>query len=81
MPVNDPTLEKISGDALHVATVKRALTGVDVVIQSLGLPMGTEGILKGTEHKKVSRVNKSARLDMGVHLPRRCGRFRRQADQ
>jgi putative NADH-flavin reductase len=49
MPVNDPRLEKISGDALHVSTVKRALTGVDVVIQSLGLAMGTEGILKRTE--------------------------------
>jgi putative NADH-flavin reductase len=47
--VDDPRLEKIPGDALHMATVKRALTGVDVVIQSLGLAMGSEGILKRTE--------------------------------
>jgi putative NADH-flavin reductase len=49
IPVDDPRLEKIPGDALHMATVKRALTGVDVVIQSLGLAMGSEGILKRTE--------------------------------
>jgi putative NADH-flavin reductase len=49
IPVDDPRLEKIAGDALHVATLKRALTGVDVVIQSLGLAMGPEGFLKRTE--------------------------------
>src|ERR671935_1245134 len=48
IPVDDSRLEKIAGDALHGATVKRALTGVDVVIQSLGLAMGPEGILKRT---------------------------------
>jgi putative NADH-flavin reductase len=49
IPVDDSRLEKIAGDALHVATVRRALTGVDVVIQSLGLAMGREGIFKRTE--------------------------------
>jgi uncharacterized protein YbjT (DUF2867 family) len=34
--VDHPKLEKIAGDALEMATVKRALTGVDAVIQSLG---------------------------------------------
>ena len=36
IPVDHPKLKKMAGDALEMATVKRALTGVDVVIQSLG---------------------------------------------
>jgi len=36
------------GDALEMATVKRALTGVDVVTQSLGVSPGPEIILKPT---------------------------------
>jgi NAD(P)H-binding len=46
IPVDHPKLEKMAGDALEMATVKRALTGVDVVTQSLGLPAGPEIILK-----------------------------------
>jgi len=41
-------LEKMAGDALEMATVKRALTGVDVVIQSLGVAAGLESMLKPT---------------------------------
>ena len=37
-----------AGDALEVARVKRALIGVDVVIQSLGVAAGLEAILKPT---------------------------------
>jgi len=37
IPVDHPKLEKMAGDALEMATVKRALTGVDVVTQSLGV--------------------------------------------
>ena len=44
-----PTLEKITGDALEMPTMKRALTGVDVVIQSLGISAGPEIILKPTQ--------------------------------
>jgi hypothetical protein len=36
----------MAGDALEMATVKRALTGVDVVTQSLGVSAGPEIILK-----------------------------------
>jgi uncharacterized protein YbjT (DUF2867 family) len=36
----------MAGDALDTAMVKRALTGVDVVIQSLGVSAGPEIILK-----------------------------------
>jgi uncharacterized protein YbjT (DUF2867 family) len=46
--VEHPKLEKIAGDALQMATVKRALTGVDVVIQSLGISVGPELIFEPT---------------------------------
>jgi putative NADH-flavin reductase len=46
--VDHPKLEKMVGDALETATVKHALTGVDVVIQSLGVSAGPEIILKPT---------------------------------
>jgi uncharacterized protein YbjT (DUF2867 family) len=49
IPVDNPKLEKMTGDALQMATVKRALTGVDVVTQSLGVSAGPEIILKTTE--------------------------------
>jgi NAD(P)-dependent dehydrogenase (short-subunit alcohol dehydrogenase family) len=37
IPVDHRKLEKMAGDALKMATVKRTLTEVDVVIQSLGV--------------------------------------------
>ena len=40
--VDHSQLEKMAGDALEMATVKRALTGIDVVIQSLGVSVGPE---------------------------------------
>jgi putative NADH-flavin reductase len=40
IPIDHPKLEKMTGDALEMATVKRALTGVDVVIESLGVSAG-----------------------------------------
>ena len=49
IPVDHPKLEKMVGDALQVPTVKRALTGVDVVIQSLGISAGPEIIFKPTQ--------------------------------
>ena len=55
--VEHPKLEKIAGDAFQMATVKRALTGVDVVIQSLGVSAGPEVILKSTRFfSKTTRV-------------------------
>ena len=48
IPVDHPKLEKMVGDALQVPTVKRALTGVDVAIQSLGVAAGPEIIFKPT---------------------------------
>jgi putative NADH-flavin reductase len=49
IPVDHRNLEKMPGDALQMAAVKRALTGVDVVIQSLGVSAGPEIILKTTQ--------------------------------
>jgi putative NADH-flavin reductase len=55
--VDHPQLEKIAGDALEMATVKRALTGIDVVIQSLGVSVGPEIIFKPTRFfSKATRV-------------------------
>jgi putative NADH-flavin reductase len=57
IPVDYPKLEKMAGDALEMATVKRALTGVDVVTQSLGVSAGPEVILKSTRFfSKATRV-------------------------
>src|SRR5262245_29379259 len=57
IPVDHPKLEKMAGDALEMATVKRALTGVDVVTQSLGISAGPENILKPTRlFSKATRV-------------------------
>jgi putative NADH-flavin reductase len=55
--LDHPKLEKMAGDALGIATVKRALTGADVVIQSLGVAAGLEAILKPTRFfSKATRV-------------------------
>jgi hypothetical protein len=48
IPVDHPKLEKMAGDALEMATVKRALTGIDAVTQSLGVSPGPEIIFKPT---------------------------------
>ena len=57
IPVDHPNLEKMAGDALEMATVKRALTGVDVVTQSLGISAGPEIIFKPTQvFSKATRV-------------------------
>ena len=55
--VDHSQLEKMAGDALEMATVKRALTGIDVVIQSLGVSVGPEIIFKPTRFfSKATRV-------------------------
>jgi putative NADH-flavin reductase len=44
----DPRLEKLDGDALDQQTMQRALAGVDVVIQALGVSPTPELIFNGT---------------------------------
>jgi putative NADH-flavin reductase len=57
IPIEDARLEKVDGDALDRATVERALAGVDAVIQSLGVAISPEAILKGTTlFSKATRV-------------------------
>jgi putative NADH-flavin reductase len=57
IPIDHPKLEKMVGDALEMATVKRALTGADVVVQSLGVAAGLEALLKPTRFfSKATRV-------------------------
>ncbi len=40
MALDDPNLEKVSGDALKPRDVQDALVGVDVVVQALGVGLG-----------------------------------------
>jgi putative NADH-flavin reductase len=55
--LNDRMLEKISGDALDEAAVLKALSGVGVVIQTLGVPITPKTVLKGTKlFSSASRV-------------------------
>ena len=55
IPIEDARLEKRDGDALDRATVEQALSGVNAVIQSLGV--GAEALLKGTTlFSKATRV-------------------------
>jgi uncharacterized protein YbjT (DUF2867 family) len=57
IPVDHPKLEKMAGDALEMATVRRALSGVDVVTQSFGVSASPEIILKPTRlFSKATRV-------------------------
>lgn len=46
--VDDARLEKFPGDALSHADTERALAGMDVVIQCLGVPAGAEMVRRGT---------------------------------
>ena len=57
IPIDHPKLEKMAGDALATPTVKRALSGVGVVIQSLGVSAGPEIIFEPTRlFSKATRV-------------------------
>ena len=45
---DDAYLEKVDGDARDGAALRKALMGQDCVIQSLGVPLNPETILRGT---------------------------------
>jgi len=87
IPVDHPKLEKMAGDALKTATVKRALSEVGVVIQSLGVSAGPEVQtpiarwsihstgLAGSSHAPTSRISLSSRLmTIPFCIRRRCSR-------
>ena len=46
--LDDPYLEKIDGDARESTSITKALNGQDAVIQSLGVALNPETILRGT---------------------------------
>jgi putative NADH-flavin reductase len=47
--LNDARLKKICGDALAEGAVSQSLNGVDAVIQTLGVPITLETVLRGTK--------------------------------
>src|SRR5262245_10610784 len=48
IPIENADLEKLSGNALDNETLKNALEGVDVVIQTLGVDMSLRAIIEPT---------------------------------
>ena len=57
----------MAADALEVATVKRALTGVDAVAQSLGISAGPEIIFESTRlFSKATQVLVTAMEEAGI---------------
>jgi putative NADH-flavin reductase len=67
IPVRHDRLETVSGDALDAAAVKRALVGVDVVIQTLGVTPSPEFVFRGTRlFSEATRVLVAAMQETGV---------------
>lgn len=48
IPVENPALEKVPGDALDSSTIRSALKGVDVVVQTLGVDIAPRSIFGRT---------------------------------
>jgi nucleoside-diphosphate-sugar epimerase len=48
IPIENPGLDKVSGDALDRDTVRKALKDVQVVIQTLGVDVSPRAILERT---------------------------------
>ncbi|MEJ2384840.1 MAG: NAD(P)H-binding protein [Xanthomonadales bacterium] len=67
IPLDDPNLERFAGDALKANDVRRALEGMDVVIQTLGVQTGPEMVIRGTKlFSKATRVLVEAMQTEGV---------------
>jgi putative NADH-flavin reductase len=67
IPVSHPNLEKVTGDALDRGEVKKALAGVDAVIQTLGIAASPEMIFKPVRlFSKATRVLVTAMEETGV---------------
>ncbi len=65
--LNDTNLERFTGDALVPADVRRALSGMDVVIQTLGVKAGPEMVVRGTKlFSKATRVLVEAMQAEGI---------------
>jgi putative NADH-flavin reductase len=48
IPIQNPSLEKVSGNALDSSTIRSALEGVDVVVQTLGVDIAPRSIFERT---------------------------------
>jgi len=48
IPIQNPVLEKVTGDALDSSTIRSALEGVDVVVQTLGVEIAPRSIFERT---------------------------------
>jgi putative NADH-flavin reductase len=48
IPIQNPALEKVSGNALDGSMIKNALTGVDAVVQTLGVDIAPRSIFERT---------------------------------
>jgi putative NADH-flavin reductase len=48
IPIQNPALEKVSGNALDSSTIRSALGGVEVVVQSLGVDIAPRSIFERT---------------------------------
>ena len=67
IPLDHPQLAKVAADALDPAAVQRALDGVDVVIQTLGVTPSLERVLKPTSlFSEATRILLQAMKKTGV---------------
>lgn len=65
--LDDPNLERFAGDAIKPTDVRRALSGMDAVIQTLGVKTGAEMVVRGTKlFSKATRVLVEAMQTEGV---------------
>lgn len=69
IPITDPNLEKVAGDALSKDDLARALGGTDAVILTLGVPMSLNAMLSGTT--LFSRATRILVDLMNAHGPKR----------
>ncbi|MBT8049842.1 MAG: NAD(P)H-binding protein [Gammaproteobacteria bacterium] len=65
--LDDPNLERFTGDAMKEADVRGALADMDAVIQTLGVKAGPEMVIRGTKlFSKATRVLVQAMQAEGV---------------
>ena len=67
IPLDEPMLEKLAGDALDGARMAAALAGIDAVIQALGVSNGLQAVIRGTTlFSKATRILVDAMKVAGV---------------
>jgi uncharacterized protein YbjT (DUF2867 family) len=67
IPIQNPNLEKVSGDALDTETIRNALQDVEAVIQTLGVDISPRAIFQPTTlFSQSTRILVDAMKDAGV---------------